>query len=159
MSEQIVNEVKMKPIYTIFEIIDEPESGFIKPIKESILIDVEEDSHDGTYPRISDWTRFANSIDSNGISAWLNRLSRNKTKIKMDGYQIIRRSKWDSDAEIIFDEPVNYCFGQVGSENIIRKVKHLKGVFTWESFFRKSGRQNKIANGIEIYFEIEKILA
>jgi len=48
-------------------------------------------------------------------------------------------------------------FGYVGERAVIEKVKKIEGEFTHDWFFKKSGRQDKIANGFEIWFEVQNI--
>lgn len=129
-------------------------------IKNAVLFEITDDQEDGTYPRVSDWTRFANSVDSEGASAWINRLSRkkNKSEIEYWGCKIVRDSKWSDRAVIEFKEPVKVVFGRVGDEPIVKQVKKISGEFTHDWFWMKSGRQDKIANGVEIWFNIEEYL-
>jgi hypothetical protein len=74
------------------------------------------------------------------------------------GVKITRGSQWDCKAILEFPEPIDVIMGHVGEKAIIEKVKRIQGDFTHDWFFRKSGRQDKIANGFEIWFEVEKYL-
>jgi len=155
----------METTHSIWEILDEGvtfdpvdlKSSFIK---NAMLFEISEDTDDGTFPRVSDYTRFANSLDSDGTSYFLNRLSRKKNKLELDfyGVKITRESQWDCKAILEFPEPIDVIMGHVGEKAIIEKVKRIQGEFTHDWFFRKSGRQDKIANGFEIWFEVEKYL-
>jgi hypothetical protein len=155
----------MTTTHSIWEILDEGvtfepvdlKSSFIK---NAMLFEISEDTDDGTFPRVSDYTRFANSLDSDGTSYFLNRLSRKKNKLELDfcGVKITRGSQWDCKAILEFPEPIDVIMGYVGEKAIVEKVKRIEGEFTHDWFFKKSGRQDKIANGFEIWFEVEKYL-
>jgi hypothetical protein len=156
----------METTHSIWEILDEGvtfepvdlKSSFIN---NAMLFEISQDTDDGTFPRVSDYTRFANSLDSDGTSYFLNRLSRKKNKLQLDfcGVKITRESQWDTKAILEFPEPIEVIMGYVGEKAIIEKVKRIQGEFTHDWFFKKSGRQDKIANGFEIWFEVKKYLA
>jgi hypothetical protein len=155
----------METTHSIWEILDEGvtfEGADLRHsfIKNAMLFDISEDTDDGTFPRVSDYTRFANSLDGDGTSYFLNRLSRKKNKLELDfcGVKITRESQWDTKAILEFKEPIEVVMGHVGEKAIIEKVKRIQGEFTHDWFFKKSGRQYKIANGFEIWFEVEKYL-
>jgi hypothetical protein len=155
----------MTTTHSIWEILDEGvtfepvdlKSSFIK---NAMLFEISEDTDDGTFPRVSDYTRFANSLDSDGTSYFINRLNRKKNKLELDfcGVKITRGSQWDCKAILEFPEPIDVIMGYVGEKAIVEKVKRIQGEFTHDWFFKKSGRQDKIANGFEIWFEVEKYL-
>jgi hypothetical protein len=155
----------METTHSIWEILDEGvtfEGADLRHsfIKNAMLFEISEDTDDGTFPRVSDYTRFANSLDGDGTSYFLNRLSRKKNKLELDfcGVKITRGSQWDCKAILEFPEPIDVIMGYVGEKAIVEKVKRIQGDFTHDWFFRKSGRQDKIANGFEIWFEVEKYL-
>ena len=155
----------MTTTHSIWEILDEGvtfepvdlKSSFIK---NAMLFEISEDTDDGTVPRVSDYMRFANSLDSDGTSYFINRLTRKKNKLELDfcGVKITRGSQWDCKAILEFPEPIEVIIGHVGEKAIVEKVKRIQGEFTHDWFFKKSGRQDKIANGFEIWFEVEKYL-
>jgi hypothetical protein len=145
--------------HTIWGILDG--EGPVKGIKtsfgdNSILFEISQDTDDGTYPTVASYVRDANALDDEGASHFLNRLTRkkDKTKIDYDGVKIVRDSKWSNDATLEFKEPVDVVIGQIGDKPIVEKVKKIKGEFTHDWFWKKNGRQNKIANGYEIWFSI-----
>ena len=125
-----------------------------------MLFEVSQDTDDGTYPTVASYTRDANGLDDEGASHFLNRLTRkkNKLEIEYDGVKIIRDSKWDNQAILEFKEPIEVVIGQVGDKPIIEKVKKIKGEFDHDWFWTRNGRQDKIANGYEIWFKIESYL-
>ena len=152
----------MKTTHSIWGLLEdelplEPLKGDGFNIKNSMLIEISEDTDDGTYSRVSDYMRFANSLENSGASAFLNRCSRKKNKKVVDfmGAKIIRDADYRTAAIIEFTNPINVIIGHVGDRPIIEKVKKIKGEFTHEWFWKKNGRQNKIANGFEIWFNIE----
>jgi hypothetical protein len=155
----------MQTTHSIWEILDEgvafePITISQSFIKNAMLFEISEDTDDGTFPRVSDYTRYANSLDNDGTSYYLNRLTRKKNKLELDfcGVKITRKSQWDTKAILEFKDPIEVVMGHVGEKPIIEKVKRMEGEFTHDWFFKKNGRQDKIANGFEIWFEVEKYL-
>ena len=104
--------------------------------------------------------RDINALDREGASHFLNRLTRKKNKLKIayEGVTIIRDSKWSTDAVLEFKEPIDVVVGKVGESLIIEKVQRIKGEFCHDFFWTKNGRQDKVANGYEIWFKIEEYL-
>lgn len=129
-------------------------------IKQGILFETHEDGDDGTFPRVSDWSRFVNSLDNDGTGSWLRRIAGKKRglKIKYDGALLRRDGKFSDRVVIEFDKPVNVVFGTVGNELVTKEVKSIAGEFMHEYYWTKRGRQDKIANGVEIWFEIREYI-
>ena len=153
----------METTHTIWGVLDG--EGPLKGIKmgfgnNCILFEVNQDTDDGTYPTVASYTRDANGLDNEGVSHFLNRLTRkkDKTQVEYDGVKIIRDSKWDSRAILEFKEPIDVVIGQVGDRHILEKVTKIEGEFTHDWFWSKHGRQDKIANGYEIWFVINSYL-
>jgi hypothetical protein len=153
----------MKTVHSIWQVLDG--DGPLKGVKfgtsnNSMLFEVSQDTDDGTYPTVASYTRDANALDNEGASHFLNRLTRKKNKLEIDfeGVKIIRESKWSTKAVLEFKEPIDVALGQVGDELIITKVKKIKGDFDHDWFWTKNGRQDRIANGYEIWFVIESYL-
>jgi len=156
----------MKTTHTIWNIIDDGE--ILEPVKGSsctnvkngILFEISSDDEDGTYPRVSDYVRFVNSLDEQGTSYFINRCTRKKNKKAVDfmGIKIIRESDYQDEAILEFPEPVEVVLGKVGEELVTRKVRKMSGNFTHDYFWTKRGRQDKIANGFEIWFNIKEYL-
>ena len=115
------------------------------------------DDEDGTYPLVMHYVTLANKIDSEGASAWLNNIGgKNKLKIDIGYCTIERKSKWDNEATLKFKTPIQMEFGSVGEELILREVSEIEGEFTYEWWWMKKGRQNKIANAFTIWFNCIK---
>jgi hypothetical protein len=153
----------MKTTHTIWGILDG--DGPFKGVKHDscdncILFEVSQDTDDGTYPTVASYTRDANALDANGASHFLNRLTRKKNKLEIDyeGVKIIRDHQWDDHAILEFKEPIDVVVGQVGEKLIIEKVKKISGFFSHDWFWTKNGRQDRIANGYEIWFEVGSYL-
>lgn len=153
----------MKTAHTIWGILDG--DGPLKGIKmgssnNCILFEVSQDTDDGTYPTVASYTRDANGLDNEGASHFLNRLTRKKNKLEIDydGVKIIRESIWDNEAVLEFKEPIDVVVGQIGEKPIIEKVKKIGGEFTHDWFWTRNGRQDRLANGYEIWFVIESYL-
>ena len=128
--------------------------------RNCMLFEVSQDTDDGTYPRLCDWMRDANALDREGASHFLNRLTRKKNKLEIDfeGVKIIRTAKWQDDAVIEFKEPIEVVMGRVGDKPVIQRVKKIKGEFQHDWFWTRNGRQEKIANGYEIWFRVDEYL-
>ena len=155
----------METTHSIWNIIDDeevllPYKGDGMNTKNCILFEISSDDEDGTYPRVSDYVRYANSLEKDGVSYFLNRLSRKKDKkiVEIEGIKIIRESNYGSKAIIEFPKPIQVIMGYVGKKPIIENVKRIQGEFTYDWFWSKNGRQNKIANGFEIWLNIQKYL-
>jgi hypothetical protein len=149
----------METTHSIWGVFDK--DGPFKGIKmdfgnNCMLFEVSQDTDDGTYPTVASYTRDANGLDEEGASHFLNRLTRkkNKLEIEYDGVKIIRDSKWDNQAILEFKEPIEVVIGQIGDKPIIEKVTKIGGEFVHDWFWSKNGRQDKIANGYEIWFVI-----
>ena len=154
----------MKTTHSIWGILDG--DGPLKGVKfgtsnNAIQIEVSQDTDDGTYPRLCDYMRDINALENEGASHFLNRLTRKKNKLKIayEGVTIIRDSKWSTDAVLEFKEPIDVVIGTVGERLIIEKVQRIKGEFDHDYFWTKNGRQDKVANGYEIWFKIKEYLA
>lgn len=126
----------------------------------AVLVDMNEDRDDGTFPRVSDWTRAVNQIEDSGISAWINRWTHKRLKLEIDmgEYKIIRKSKDDTDAILEFKEPITVKLGKIGDKLQTAQVKRMSGEFFHDYYFTKHGRQDKIANGFEVWFSIQEYL-
>lgn len=157
------------PIYAgtsaIWDIVENDE--LFNPIKsiyggftsgKFMLFDTHEDWHDGCFPRVSDWTRLCNRIDKYGESEYLTWISSKKNKLVADTCycKIVRESKWESQATLYFEKPIKVIFGEVNGEPIVKEVNKIKGEFHIDWLWRLSGRQDKIANGIEVYFDCQE---
>lgn len=146
----------------LFEIIEE--DAFFKPLKnvngiagQFLEMEMSSDDEDGTYPLVMHYVTLVNKMDKEGTSAFLNYFGRkDKLNIEWSGCKIVRKSKWDSEATVIFDKPITMVFGQVGEELITKEVRQIEGEFTHEWFWMKKGRQDKVANGFYIYFDCQK---
>lgn len=123
-----------------------------------MLIEHIEDEYDGIFPRISDYTRMANRIERDGISEFITWLSKRSNKLKADtGYcKIEREAKYKSEATLFFNKPITVCLGEINGKPITALVNKIKGEFTWEWFWFKNGRQNKIANGFDVWFDCQE---
>jgi hypothetical protein len=156
----------MEKSHSLWEVLEDekvlkPFSGrHSQHIKNAILFEISSDDEDGTYPRVCDYTRFANKLDSDGTSFWVNRLTRKKNKLNIDfcGCIITRSADYYTDAVIEFPNPIPVIFGYIGEEPIIKEVKKIRGEFTHDWFWTNAGRQEKIANGFEIWFNIKEFL-
>jgi len=121
-----------------------------------MLYDQFEDTDDGTFPRVSDYTRLANKIENYGASAFIHWQTGRKLKADTGYCTVIREGKSDSEATLVFDKPIKVSFGEINGEHIVRNVTEIKGEFDYDWFWRKNGRQEKIANGCEIYFNCKE---
>jgi hypothetical protein len=125
-----------------------------------VLVDINQDTDDGTFPTVASYTRAVNQIEDHGISAWINRMTRKKSKLEIDlgDFTIIREDTADTEAVIEFKEPIEVWHAKVGETQVTSKVKKIKGEFFHDYFWTKAGRQDKIANGFEVWFSIGEYL-
>ena len=146
-------ETKLQPTRMSSRLHNVAEDGEILQLKDGQLhIDTTEDSDDGTWLRVSDYTRFANKVDSHDTEAIQNFLIGARRK-KLDwGAFILEKDSFDG-LIITFKEPIQVCFGEVGGNPVIQKVSKLKGEITYDFFRTRNGRQDTIANGIEFLLE------
>lgn len=149
--------------HTVWGILDE--GGPFEGVKTDfgrncMLFEVSQDTDDGTYPTLASYMRDANALDREGASHFLNRLTRkkDKTKIEYDGVTIVRDSKWTEEAVLEFKEPIEVVMGRVGDKPVIQRVKKIKGEFQHDWFWTRNGRQEKIANGYEIWFRVDEYI-
>jgi hypothetical protein len=148
--------------HCVWTILDD-EEAILEPIKtgivdRGILFEISEDGDDGTYPRVSDYKRFVNSLDREGTSFFLNRLTNKKNKLELDfcGIKIKRKSQYEDDVEIEFPNPIRVKLASIGPREIIENVSKIRGRFTHDYFWTKNGRQKEVANGFEIWFEVKE---
>jgi hypothetical protein len=127
--------------------------------RDCMLIDMNQDTDDGTFPRVSDYVRYVNKLEAEGTAYFLNRCSlRKKLKFQYDTFTVTRESEHTAEAVIEFKEPITVVFGKVGDTEITSKIKRLRGEFIHDWFWTKSGRQEKVANGFEVWFAIKEYL-
>jgi len=152
----------MKTTHSVWEALDGELLKGIKALgrENSVLIDVSCDTDDGTYPTVKSYRREVLGMDDEGTSYWINRLTRkkDKTRIELSEYSILREKSWEEEAVLEFKEPVNVLLAEIGEEQIIRKIKKVKGRFDHDYFWTKGGRQSELANGFEVWFSIEEYL-
>lgn len=146
----------METTSRLFNVIEEnqilkPAKGYYKE-RDRIYLEDTEDTHDGSWPRVSDYTRFCNKLDNYDYKAVQNFLI--GAKRKKSDWGGVTLHKVDRDKiRLEFKEPVKVYFGKVGEKPILQEVKTIEGKLSHEFYWRKNGRQNKIANGIEIFIE------
>jgi hypothetical protein len=154
----------METAHSIWEVTDMemPFKGIkFMESQNAMLFDIHEDTDDGTYEKVADWKRFVKKLDSDGTSFFLNQLAkgkRKKTLIEAYDVTIFRKNDWDTDAIIEFKEPIIVHIGKVGDTDITAAVKRIRGEFDHDYFFKKNGRQQEFANGLEIWFKVNEYL-
>lgn len=142
----------MKTSHSIWEI---EEGAAICALDRGILFEISEDTDDGWYPTVASWVKAVTRLDENGADSWINSLTRKKNKGKIDycGVTIVRSAEWCTAAIIEFNEPVTVVMGKVGDTLVTAQVSRIQGEFEHDFYFRRKGRQNKVANGFEIWFK------
>lgn len=142
---------QIKTSTSIFAIAeDEAAIPFEKGLK--LFIDQTEDTDDGTWTRVSDYTRFCNRVDSGDTKAIQNFLIGNRRKSLDYGAFFLTKDS-DDGFIVTFISPVKVLFGEISGEPVVKTIKELKGKISWDFFFKRNGRQDKIANGIEFLIE------
>lgn len=132
-------------------------------INQGILFESSCDTDDGTYPLVMHYVTLANKMDKEGVYIWLNRISntltiKHRLNIDFGICHIIRENQYNSKAKLIFKEPIEILLTTIGNKQIVEKVSEIEGEFTFDWYLTKNSRQSKIANGFEIWFNIEKYL-
>ena len=126
---------------------------------KSLFIDTTEDSDDGTWLRVSDYVRFANRVNEGDTKAIQNYLVGAKRN-KCDWGAFVLEKDSDDGLIVTFDEPIKVHFGDIGGSPVIQEVSRLKGKISYDFFWRRNGgRQDKIANGIELLLEEVEFLS
>lgn len=125
-----------------------------------LSVEYMDDMEDGTFPRVSDWTRLVNRIDKYGVSEYLTWASRDKNKLIIDlGHcKIIRDSKTSDSGTIIFEKPIQVIVATLNNEPVTISANQIEGSFTFEWLWSKKGRQDITANAIEIYFNCKNFI-
>ena len=119
---------------------------------DRVYIDQTEDSDDGTWLRVSDYTRFCNKVDEGDTRAIQNFLVGGK-RTKCDWGHFILEKDSDDGLIVTFKSPTKVHFGHIGEKPILEEVTKLRGKISYEFFWSRNGRQDKIANGIEFFLE------
>jgi hypothetical protein len=150
--EILVDETVLKPYTSKFFMADQ--------IKSAILFKTSSDNEDGTYPRVCDYTRFANKLYSDGASFWINSLTKKKNKLNIEfcGCKIIRSADYYTDAILEFPKIIPVFLGYNEEEPIFKQVKKIRGEFKHDWFWTLNPRQEKKTNGFEIWFNIKEFL-
>jgi hypothetical protein len=152
----------MNTVHTIWEVVEDGIAfeGASFCNKPSMLIEINEDTDDGIFPTVRGWKTYLTKLDDNGTAFFLNRLTRKKDKrlIEAYGVTIHRENEWTTEATIEFKEPITVVMGRVGETVVAAQVSKVRGDFDHDYFFKKSGRQQDIANGFEIWFKVSEYL-
>jgi hypothetical protein len=149
----------------LFLVVEDKGTLEFFPLEEGarcFRIETFSDDMDGIFPRISDYTRFANSIDNEGVIAYLRRiLGRTKTS-DIEYCTVKRESIHDHEATLMFKEPVETIIEEIeiiSTETTVqfkKKIKAIEGFFTYRWYWSQNARQDKIANICELFFVCEK---
>jgi len=123
-----------------------------------MFFDQHEDGDDGTFPRVSDWTSLANKVEKNGVSSYLTWIGASKMKFNAGYCTVIKEDNYSGNATLKFDKPITVVVGEVNGDPITTEVNEIEGEFNYDLTFRINGRQDKIANMIEVYFVCNKYL-
>jgi hypothetical protein len=121
-----------------------------------LRFDVFEDTEDGTFPRVQDYTRLVKAMDSEGIEAYLRWIGKSKMKFNAGYCRVVRDNRWGGDAYLLFDKPIKMIVAEVNETPIIAEVNKIYGEFTYEWYWLRKGRQEVYANGCNIYFDCKK---
>lgn len=121
-------------------------------------IDYEEDTFDGVFERVSDWTRFINRVDNEGASAFLTWLGNSKLKFDLGYCTVEREGKFSDKGALVFKEPIKVVVSHLNNNPIVVEVDRIEGEFTYEWGWLKKGRQDKQANTVELWFDCQKYI-
>ena len=108
-------------------------------------------SHDGIFPRLSDWSRFANSIDKNGAGEYIEK------HFKWYNIQSINETKNYGTYTIIFKEPITVLLATINGEPVTAQAQLFTAAIShdwyYSSHHQKQYPQWEKATGIEIFLE------
>lgn len=121
-----------------------------------MLFEMFEDGDDGTFPRVSDFMRVVNAINKEGASAYLRWIGRSKMKFNQGYCTVEREGKFSNNATLTFDKPISIVVAEVNDKPVIIQANKIEGEFFVDWFWRKGGRQDKVANGCEVWFDCQK---
>lgn len=150
--------------YQLFKIVDD--GDIFDPLEEInsqsgkwMSFEYFDDEMDGVFPRVSDYTRWANKIDEEGAAAYLTWAGKGKLKFNTGYCTVIREGKNDNKAIIEFKEPIKVVVAEVNGEPVLIETDRIRGEFTheWMWWSEKHGkkRQDSIANVCEIWFDCQ----
>lgn len=120
------------------------EENEVLDISNTVNIEDFSDDMDGVFSRVCDWTRFANKINKDGISVWFEK------NAKYYGINKIKELSYDT-YEIEFSEPIEILLATIWDRQVIEKVSTIRASISYEWYFMQQGRQDEIANWIEIF--------
>lgn len=103
---------------------------------------------DGVFPRVNEWTRFANKIEKDGINWWFERNAK-----YFNGIKKVEKIWYGDKYKITFVNPLPIIFGMVWTEQVIKNANGVNVTVSYDWYWNKNWRQDKIANGIQIQFE------
>lgn len=123
--------------------------------------EVLQDGDDGIFPRVSDWTCFCNKLDKEGASAFLTWISSKASKrlVAETGYcKVERTGKHDDFARVTFAKPIRMIMGKINDKPIVQTVTGAYGNFKYQYDWLKNGRQDKAANMVTIWFNLQELV-
>jgi len=121
-----------------------------------MLFESFQDDEDGTFPRVSDYMRIVNAMEREGATAFLRWIGRSKMKFNNGYCKVEREGKFSNEATIKFENPIAVSFGELDGEHITKEVTEIKGEFSFEWLWMKNGRQDKVANRVEVFFNCQE---
>jgi len=112
-----------------------------------------DDWMDWVFPRVNEWTKFANKIDKEWIEWWV------KRNVKYYWFSKVEETSDCNTFELTLKDPIKVCMWNVWERLIVEEAKKIRVEFTYEWYFTKNWRQDKIANWIEILCRFKDILS
>lgn len=152
------NENTTSCIYNLDDNLLEPAKGYYKD-RDRIYIDTTEDGDDGTWSRVSDYVKFCNKVDNRDYRAVQNFLVGKRKKLDCGEFILSKETIQYADGLMIeFKKPQKVVFGSYTKDNktvlVTEEIKAVKGKLSHDFYyFKNTGRQDKIANGIELFIE------
>lgn len=132
--------------FCLFGLGSEPDTAL--DISWKVFFEELSDDMNGAFPRVNEWTRFANKIEKDGINWWFERNAK-----YFNGIKKVEKIWYGDKYKITFVNPLPIIFGMVGTEQVIKNANGLNVTVSYDWYWNKNWRQDKIANGIQIHFE------
>jgi hypothetical protein len=154
--------MKVETTFQLYKVIEDGE--VFKPLKsvnqipgKFLSFEYFQDTDDGTFLRVSDYTRLVNRMENYGTAEYLTWAGSRKLQFDTGYCQVIRESKYSTKATLLFPRPIQMILDYVNDQPILTEVDRIEGEFTHEWGWLKKGRQDKLANAVEIYFDCQQL--
>lgn len=122
-----------------------------------MLFETTEDTEDGTFPEVAEYVSLVKEMDDEGTNAFLNWHGGQELEFDNGYCKVSRKSKHNTTATLVFSKPIEIVVAELNGEPVTIKANKITGEFTHEWYwFKNNGRQDKVANGFNVWFDCQK---